>query len=108
MINDIVLCSMLKDERSFISKAIDFENDKQIETKDDLYIFKRDINFAKYIVYIIRARVIFLINIILKYKGISNRLIRVIINIYKEEKIEIAFLIIDKIEINKPFIFYWS
>jgi hypothetical protein len=52
------------------------------------------------IVYILSVKVIFLINAMLVIKGISNRIIGVIINININGKVEAAFLTKNKIKVK--------
>jgi hypothetical protein len=52
------------------------------------------------IVYILGVKVIFLINAILVIKGISNRIVSVIISVNTNSKVETAFLTKNKIKVR--------
>ena len=52
------------------------------------------------IVYILGAKVIFLINVMLIIKGISNRIIGVIISVNTNNKVEAVFLTKNRIKVR--------
>ena len=54
-------------------------------------IFKNKTNMLRTIIYMLGAKVIFLINAMLIIKGISNRIVGVIISVNTNSKVEAAF-----------------
>ena len=63
-------------------------------------IFKNRTNILRTIIYIPGAKVIFLINTMLITKGISNRIIGVIISVNTNSKVEAAFLTKNRIKVR--------
>ena len=63
-------------------------------------IFKNRINMLRTIVYILGAKVIFLINVMLIIKGISNRIIGVIISVNANSKVKAVFLTKNRIKVR--------
>jgi hypothetical protein len=63
-------------------------------------IFKNGTNILRTIVYILGAKVMFLTNVILIIKGISNRIVGVIISINTNSKVKAAFLTKNKIKVR--------
>ena len=52
------------------------------------------------IIYILSVKVIFLINVILIIKGISNRIVGIIISINANSKVKAVFLIKNRIKVR--------
>jgi hypothetical protein len=63
-------------------------------------IFKNRTNILRTIICILDAKVIFLINIILIIKRISNRIIGIIISVNINSKVEAAFLTKNRIKVR--------
>ena len=63
-------------------------------------IFKNRTNILRTIIYIPGAKVIFLINTMLITKGISNRIIGVIISVNTNSKVEAVFLTKNRIKVK--------
>ena len=63
-------------------------------------IFKNGTNMPRTIVYTPGAKVIFLINTILIIKGISNRIISIIISVNINNKVKVVFLIKNRIKVK--------
>ena len=63
-------------------------------------IFKNGTNILRTVVYILGVKVIFLINAILIIKGISNRIVGVIISVNINSKVEAVFLTKNRIKVR--------
>ena len=83
-----------------MSLVDDFQNSQPIVITNNSIIFKNGTNIPRTIVYTPGAKVIFLINTILIIKGISNRIIGVIISVNTNSKVEAAFLTKNRIKVR--------
>jgi hypothetical protein len=63
-------------------------------------IFKNGTNILRTIIYTLGAKVIFLINVILIIKGISNRIVGIIISVNINSKVKVAFLTKNRIKVR--------
>jgi hypothetical protein len=63
-------------------------------------IFKNGTNMPRTIIYMLGVKVIFLINVMLVIKGISNGIVGVIISVNTNGKVKAAFLIKNGIEVR--------
>jgi hypothetical protein len=78
----------------------DYQNNQSIETAEDSTIFKNGTNISRTVVYIPSVKVMFLTNIILVIKGISNGSVGVIISVDPDGKVEAAFLTKNRIQVS--------
>jgi hypothetical protein len=100
LLNQIVLDNILINSDSFVSFIDDFQNSQPVIITNDSTIFKNGTNMLRTIVYTPGAKVIFLINVILITKGISNRIISVIISVDIDGKVEAAFPTKNRIKVR--------
>ena len=78
----------------------DFQNSQPVIIINDSTIFKNRTNILRTIIYTPGVKVIFLINAMLITKGISNRIISIIISVDINNKVEAAFLIKNRIKVR--------
>jgi len=83
-----------------VSVINDYQNNQPVETAEDSTIFKNGTNIPRTVVYTLGIKVIFLTNAMLVIKGISNRLVGVIISVDPDGKVEAAFLTKNRIEVS--------
>jgi hypothetical protein len=100
LLNQTVLDSILTNDDTFVSVINDYQNNQLVETAEDSTIFKNGTNILRTVVYTPGIKVIFLTNIILAIKGISNRSVGVIISVDLDGKVEAAFLIKNRIKVS--------
>jgi hypothetical protein len=83
-----------------VSLINDFQNSQPVIITDDSTIFKNGTNILKTVVYTPGVKVIFLINAMLITKGISNRIVGIIISVNTDNKVEAAFLTKNRIKVK--------
>jgi hypothetical protein len=83
-----------------VSLADNFQNSQPVVITNNSTIFKNGTNIPRTIVYTPGAKVIFLINAMLATKGISNRIMGVIISVDANGKVEAVFPTKNRIKIR--------
>ena len=77
-----------------------FQNSQPVVITNNSIIFKNRTNMPRTVIYTPGAKVIFLTNAMLTTKGISNRIIGIIISVNTNGKVEAAFLTKNRIKVR--------